>query len=288
MEAIKIGGNTSKEEVKTLINKHLSNSKISIKETDYEKRFEFLLSCGRKKMEQDITLYSKVGNLVNDIIMNIYIKDLIKNRVDKICDDYCKIEKEKITQSAYSILLNEEYFSIEKNRIMEDIVDYLMENNSIILDGFVNFRLKRFLYIIDISIERGIGTLETEKEYEEFIGMLQYFVEIQEPKAEVVNLIINKEEYYLLDKNNKKIEDNIIEDLEKDLYYEGMSKSDLIISALIVLSPLKLIVHIEEEIEEELVTVISQVFEEKVEFCRGCKVCSKKSKTKISKWLGVD
>lgn len=288
MESIKISGNTNKEEIKTLIYRYLANSKIDIQEEEYEKRFEFSLLSGRKKLDQDITLYSKVGNLINEIIINIYIKDLIEDRVNKICDDYCKIEKEKINKSAYSILSNKDYFLIEKERITEDIIDYLMENNSIIIDGFVRFRLKRFLYIIDIAIEMGIGALEAEKEYEEFIGMLQYFIDIQEPKTELVNLIINNDRYYILDKDNKEIKDAIIEDLEKDLFYEGMSKADLIISALIVLSPLKLIVHIDEGLEKELVTVISQVFQDKVEFCKGCKQCNKKIKTKISKWMGVD
>ena len=110
MEAIKISGDTSKEEIKSLINQHLSNSKIDIQEEDYEKRFEFLLSSERKKLNHDITLYSKIGNLVSDIIINIYIKDLIKERVNKICDDYCKIEKEKIWLSAHSILKNKDCF----------------------------------------------------------------------------------------------------------------------------------------------------------------------------------
>ncbi len=288
MEAIKISGNTSKNEMKTLINQHLSDLKIEVKEEDYEKRFDFLLSCGKRRINKDVRFYTKIGNLVNDIIVNIYTKDLIKRRVNKICNDYCKIEKEKIISSAHSILKNDDYFSTEKDRIIKNITNYLMENNSIIIDGFINFRLSRFLYIIDISIEKGISILEAEREYEEFISMLQYFVEIQEPKIELVNLIINNDKYYLLDKNNKEIKDEAIINLEKDLYNEGMSESDLIISELIMLSPLKLIVHIEREIEEDLVNVITQVFQDKVKFCKGCKICNEDFKTKINKWIGVD
>lgn len=288
MEAIKISGNTSKNEMKTLINHHLSDLKIEVKEEDYEKRFDFLLSCGKRRINKDVRFYTKIGNLVNDIIVNIYTKDLIKRRVNKICNDYCKIEKEKIISSAHSILKNDDYFSTEKDRIIKNITNYLMENNSIIIDGFINFRLSRFLYIIDISIEKGISILEAEREYEEFISMLQYFVEIQEPKIELVNLIINNDKYYLLDKNNKEIKDEAIINLEKDLYNEGMSESDLIISELIMLSPLKLIVHIEREIEEDLVNVITQVFQDKVKFCKGCKICNEDFKTKINKWIGVD
>lgn len=278
MEAIKIGSNEKKDEVKVIIERYFSNSKVKIEEEDYENRFLFSFSLGKKKSLEDIALYNTVAKLVRDIILEIYIKSIIKDRVTKICSDYSLAEKEEIIVSTHSTLMNENYYMREKNIVNEDIVDYLIENNTLLIDGYMNFRLRKFLYLVDISIEKAIGDIEIEREYLEFLNMLQYFVDIQEPKSELVNVVINDKDYYLLDKDNKIIENGLLNNMVEDLAYEDISKSDLLISSLIVLSPMKLIMHIEEGKEKELVTVISQVFKEKVQFCNGCEICKIKAK----------
>ena len=120
---------------------------------------------------------------------------------------------------------------------MEEILNHLIENNVLFIDGFLKFRLRRFLYMIDMAIEKAIGQLEVEKEYLEFLNMLQYFVDIQEPKAELVNVIIKDGNYYLLDMDHKPIENGLITSMEGDYWYEDISKADLLVSSLIVLSP---------------------------------------------------
>ena len=48
MHAIKIGGDTDKDEVKIIIGRYFSNSKVNIQEDDYDGRFEFSFSLGKK------------------------------------------------------------------------------------------------------------------------------------------------------------------------------------------------------------------------------------------------
>ena len=283
MQAIKIGGNVNKDEVRKLINRYFSNSKIIVQEEDYESRFEFSLSLETKKGLEDIAFYRAVANLVQDIILEIYIKPIIMNRVVKICDDYSISEKEEIVTSTHATIQNENYYVKEKNMVNEEILNHLIENNALLLDGFLNFRLRRFIYIVDISIEKAIGEFEIEREYLEFLSMLQYFVEIQEPKYEFINAIIKDGDYFLLDKDNNIIENGLLEYAPDDKWYEDISKADLLVSSLIVLSPLKLVLHVEEEAEKELVNVISQVFKDKVQICHGCKTCKLKTKLKKGK-----
>lgn len=283
MQTIKIGGNVNKDEVKNLINRYFSNSKVNVQEEDYEERYEFLLSLGTKKNLEDIAFYRAVANLVQDIILEIYIKPIIMNRVVKICDDYSSSDKEGIVTSTHLAILNENYYIKEKNMVNEEILNHLIENNSILIDGFMNFRLRRFIYIVDISVEKAIGQFEIEREYLEFLSMLQYFVDIQESKYELVNVIIKENDYFLLDKDNNIIENGLLEYAPDDQWYEDISKSDLLVSSLIVLSPIKLVLHVEEGKEKELVNVISQVFRDKVQFCDGCDTCNLKAKLKKGK-----
>lgn len=283
MQAIKVGGNLNIDEVRKLINRYFSNSKISVKEKEYEGRFEFSLSLETKKNLEDIAFYRAIANLVQDIILEIYIKPIIMDRVVKICDDYSLADKEKIVTSTHSTILNENYYIKEKGIVNEEILNYLIENNAILIDGFMNFRLRRFIYIIDISVEKAIGQFEIEREYLEFLSMLQYFVDIQEPKYELVNVIIKDNDYFLLDKDNNIIENGLLEYAPDDKWYEDISKADLLVSSLIVLSPIKLVLHVEEGKEKELVNVISQVFRDKVQICDGCEICKLKTKLKKGK-----
>lgn len=273
MQIIKIGGNANKDEVASLVSKYFSNSKVKIQQDDYENRYEYLFEFGKKKALEDIALYNTVASLVKDIIIEIYTKQLIKDRVVKICADYSQSEKEEIIVSTHSILNNEDYFTKEKGMIYEEILNYLIENNALLIDGFMNFRLNRFLYTIDIAIEKAVGEFEVEKEYLEFLNMLQYFVDIQVPKYDVINVIVKDSDYFLLDKDNEIIENGLLEEMPDDPLYDEVSKADLLISSLIVLAPLNIILHIQEGNEKELVSVISQVFRDKVKICNGCEIC---------------
>ncbi|WMM23656.1 putative sporulation protein YtxC [Tissierella sp. MB52-C2] len=283
MQSIKIGGNLKKDEVKNLINRYFSDSKVTIKSEEYQGRYEFEFTLDNKRNLEDIAFYRAIANLVQDIILEIYIKPIIIDRVLKICGDYSSEDKETIFASAHSTILNENYYIKEKSKINEEILNYIIENNNIVIDGFMNFRLRKYIYVLDISIEKSIGELEVEKEYQEFMNMLQYFVEIQEPKYELVNVIIKNNDYFLLDNDNNTIENGLLEYTPEEEFYKDISKADLLVSSLIVISPLKIKLHVEEGEEEELVSIISQVFGDKVEFCHGCEKCEIKTKVKKGK-----
>ncbi len=87
----------------------------------------------------------------------------------------------------------------------------MIENHSIYIDGFIQFRIKEFELFIDMVIDRGgIDEFTLEKEYKEFIKILQYFVDVQESKYNLINIIFENNDYLLLDEG-----DNI---LDKDFF----------------------------------------------------------------------
>lgn len=283
MGPIRIGGNKDRDTIRDMVDKYFFNSKVKIEEQGYEDRFDFLFYLGKQKSINEISFYDKLANLIQDIIVNIYIKDVIKDRAIKICTEYTSDEKKEIVKLTHGILKDRNSYAEERVEINRNLIDYLIENNNLLIDGYMNFRLKEYLYLVDISIEKSIFALESEKEYEEFLGMLQYFVDIQEPKLELVNVIIKDNNYILLDMDNNILEGGDLDEVEHDLYYEDISKADLLISSLIVISPDRLVVHIEEGEQEEIITVISQVFRDRVTFCDGCEKCSINTKVESEK-----
>ena len=66
-------------------------------------------------------------------------------------------EQEKIKRIALKILVigqDEEKYG---NNILKNLIfDYLFENNRMILEGFVNFRIKEYIEIIDYVVELAV------------------------------------------------------------------------------------------------------------------------------------
>ena len=282
MEPIRIGGNTNKDKIKDMLDKYFFNSKIDIEEKTYEKRFDFLFYLGKRRSIDEIAFYDSLAKLIQDIIVNIYVIDIVKDRVNKICEKYTSKEKKEICEITHEVLKNTNYYVNERAIIQKDIVDYLIENNSILIDGYMRFRLREYLYLVDISIEKALIEVEAETEYKEFLGMLKYFVNIQESELELVNVVIKDNNYYLIDKDDNILEDGLLDEVDK-LYYDEVSKADLLVSSLIVIAPMELIIHVEEDKEEELVLIITEVFGDRVSICRGCEKCKLNKNSKKNK-----
>ena len=157
-------------------------------------------------------------------------------------------------------------------RVQNEVNSFLSENKAIFLEGFFRFRLKDFVHQLKENLEEAIDQLLADKEYQEFIKLLRYFVEIQEPKIlEVHVLFYSKEKFRLLDEEEKPLEHDYLLKVLGDLKDEGLKYEDLLLSALITLSPQRIILHHSEK--TSIVKTILNVFTERVTFCRDCELC---------------
>jgi putative sporulation protein YtxC len=284
MEPIKIGTNKDLEKVKEIIDSYSFERKLNIEEENYNNRDIFSFSIGKRKTYDELILYDNLAHVVQDIIIKVYAKYLIVYRVNKICTDFNISDREEIIVYSHNMLMNKKYFVKEKQFLNGEIVNYLIENRTLLVDGYLRFRLKDFNFLIDRAIEKSIEELTAEKEYKEFIKILQYFIDIQEPKYDLVNVILCDNDYKLIDENNKIIENDFFSDIINELSYEGISKDDLLISSLIVIAPKRLVVHIDEkDKDKEIVEVLTNIFKERINFCLGCDACKVKIKMKKGK-----
>ncbi|MCG4586374.1 putative sporulation protein YtxC, partial [Anaerosalibacter bizertensis] len=183
-------------------------------------------------------------------------------------------EKVEIVQLAYKNLYNENEFVKEKELIFKEVYDYISINDLMIVDGFVSFRLKSRDKIINEIIKRSIDEFSAVKEYREFINILQYFIDIQEPKIDLINVVID-DEYKLYDKENNLIDNDFFSDIISELSDDGINEDDILISSIITIAPQRLIIHVNEENKDkEIVDILQSVFIDKVEFCKGCNLCN--------------
>jgi len=163
-----------------------------------------------------------------------------------------------------------------KAKILYKLIDFLDENTAINIEGFVNFRLRNYLEDLYEIIDRVIEEYVMEKEYREFIKLLKYFVNIQESKIELINIVVDKRgKYHFFDEENKLINDEYIRGLIADLVDSNLNNDDMLVSTLITIAPKKIVFHFVGNVKNtEIIETIKNIFDEKVYICNKCKICN--------------
>ena len=91
-------------------------------------------------------------------------------------------------QNIYMCALNifkERYFIIKKS-LSEKIYDYILNDDYINIEGFVKFRMKEFNNYISTIVDLAWEEYFIQKDQDEFINVLKYFVDIQQEKLELI------------------------------------------------------------------------------------------------------
>lgn len=262
-------------------------SSLKILEKEYYGDSIFDITCDPSEYTDE--LREEIFNLTTQSIYRFIINVFIEKEIDYFFDNsyfFIKYDEiDEVKENVINILINEKFIDSEekiflekKNTIFDKIKKCIEENNEINIDGFVRFRMKDLFEEIEIIVDRVVEKHMVEKEYNEFIKLLKYFVEVQESKIEEVNIIIDKHGLYnILDGNNNDIYNLFLDDLsEFNNSIMNVNKDDLLISGLITNSPKKIILHgVNNSLNHEIIETIKQIFEDKVEICCGCLNCTK-------------
>ena len=227
-------------------------------------------------------LMANIAAILADYIVRKYEKRLV-NRI--INTNYCyfnAVEKRKIIKSVTEILNNEDQnfisslFKIRRrNIIIRKLIEYFRTSNKIILEGFVNFRLKEYVRDLEEVVDRAVDDFLMEREYKEFIHLLKYFVDIQEPRFELIHVKpADGGKYILLDEKKREISGKYLKELLDEVSEGEISYDDLLVSSLITLAPKRIIIHcVNRFTNKELLETIKNVFTGRVKACGGCSVC---------------
>ena len=141
-----------------------------------------------------------------------------------------------------------------------------------ILDGFVNFRLKEYMSYLDNIVDTAVNQFIIEKEYNEFINLLKIYIDSKPAECEILHLIYINGESILLDadKNIVSVSENILN--SKYLSDISFSSNDFALNTLLTLLPAKVEMHV-IGIEDEFIDTIKQIFEGRVSVCKDCNIC---------------
>ncbi|MGH4118581.1 putative sporulation protein YtxC [Clostridium sp.] len=167
------------------------------------------------------------------------------------------------------------YYMNRKNIVIDKITNCIEENNEINIRGFLTFRAKALRLDLECVVDKVVEEYMIEKEYDEFINLLKYFVEVQESKVDEVNIIIGKNgEYYLRDIEGNDLMENMIMELPGVKFDSEENQEELIISTIITNAPKKIIIHCVDHCKnKELIQTINKVFVNRVYYCDKCSAC---------------
>lgn len=225
----------------------------------------------------DVFMLDRYVNVIAEYIIERYETRLLRRILDEEYRDLSSLKKREIIK-------NIEFFGDDptigykarKESVILSIFDYLKEDSTMLIDGFVAFRLKEYEALLSQLAEKLVDHYLAQKEYEEFIDLLKYFVNVQEARPEKIHIIISDSGgYTLLDEQEKDITAPSFADfMEGEVLLTEDAYDDLLISVLITIAPKTLVVHNCLAIRNhELFSTISRVFDGKIEYCSGCPVC---------------
>lgn len=290
MQCLCIGVNDCAESVRDYITNELEklnklNENCSVKDSvDLDGSTSVICTINQEEKytpEYDQLILS-ISNGLADYIIEEYEEKLILRIINS---NYCyfnSIEKREILKLALLIIKNDDknflnsLFQIRRrNIIIRKLVDYFESSNKVILDGFVNFRLKDYMKDLEEVVDKAVDDFLTEREYKEFIHLLRYFVDIQEPKFNVIHVLVSYDnKYILLDDNKKEITNECIQEFMNDIPEGEINYDDLLVSSLITMAPKKVIIHSAKSFRnKELLETIKNVFWGKAIICSGCELC---------------
>lgn len=226
-----------------------------------------------------------IANVVSDLILSNWERALLLDIVRQNYYYFTADEQHMIFQIALSQLnhggeTNDETFVeylSRKSLILQKLLDYLQSNDRLIIEGFIKFRLKDYLQELYSVADKAVDDYMLEKEYKEFIKLLKYFVEIQEPRVELVHVLLQSSgSFRLLDGNHKNISSDYLDGFIIDSGDPEINYEDLLVSALITIAPSSIVMHFPAGRHGMKSTdTIKSVFGDRVTFCEGCAICSK-------------
>lgn len=230
--------------------------------------------------------YSKISYLLSFFVIDEIEDSLLKKCISKNYFYFNNAEKNKILEICYDLLSENYYDWFDKKfkSIYNSFLSYISKNKSIVLEGFINFRLQKYLSILDDFINESVNSYIIEKEYLEFISLLKLYVNSQQSNIDIVHLVYNSFDSILLDEQKNIIDtsDNLFN--ARFLSDISFSSHDYALNTLLTLVPKKIYIHLIDNCIDNFINTLQLVFENRIQLCLDCDICKLyKSNTKIKK-----
>lgn len=228
----------------------------------------------------------EISNILSLLVIENYEENIIRKTILNNYFYFNKSEIDKILEICDNLLSenNEDYSITDRlNLLYNAFKKYLLINKQIVLSGFINFRLKDYLSLLNSIVDIGVNKFIIEREYLEFISLLKLYINSQDSNFNIVHLIYTNTSSILLDENKNII--NIDEEIFNAKYLSDItfSSNDYILNTLLTLLPKKIYIHLINSEINEFINTLQLVFENRIEICTDCSICKLYKQNNLSK-----
>lgn len=128
---------------------------------------DFYISCYEFKIFKNIIIHYTGENIINfqkelskkiaNTIVKFYDEELLNRIIKKNYFYLSDTEQETINRISYKILNASKVSDNFGEEILSELIyEYVNENKKMILDGFVNFRIKEYIETLDYIVELAV------------------------------------------------------------------------------------------------------------------------------------
>ncbi len=162
-------------------------------------------------------------------------------------------EKQQVLTDALEAASRREELSV----LREKIVDYLSSHRTLVLEGFLHFRMQEFLMLWELAVEQAAARVLMNKEYGELIETLRRFVDGRVSRVAALSVCIHADGTITLSDDN-------------DVHIEYVDCApDGILNLLVNMAPGKLTVYdLSGKEKNRLTEAILRVFGSRVKLYR--------------------
>ena len=212
---------------------------------------------------------NKISSILSLFVIDELEYDLLNKNLIQNYFYFDSNERKKILDLCFEITTDDfgTLFDKKFNSLHNEFFNFISENKTIVLNGFMNFRIKKYLEILDEISSEAVNNFIIEKEYLEFISLLKLYINTQSSTCNVVHIIYSNEESILLDQNKNKI------DIQTELFSAkylsdiSFSSNDYTLNSLLTLLPKEIYIHLTDNYIDEFINTLKLIFEKRVHIC---------------------
>ena len=257
----------------------LDNKNISdylLNELEYFELNDVYISCYKFKIYTNIIIHyvgkdidlflNKISTLLTYVIIDLYEPQIIQNMINTNYFYFSTVEKKTIYNLCLTNIDFKNSLSMIKT-ISDAFYNYFLENKSVILSGFVAFKISNYFKELDSIVEMCVNKFIIDKEYIEFINLLKAYIDTTPCNSNAVHLVYKNHESKLFDSDYKQIEYNDDFIPQKYLSDISFSSNDYALNSLLTLLPKKLYIHL-DDFEDDFITTLKKIFDKHVCICK--------------------
>lgn len=218
---------------------------------------------------------SKISSILSYLVIDELETDLFKKLIIRDFFYFDSNERNKILDICFDITIENfnDIFNEKFNNLFNSFYTFLSNNKNINLTGFINFRIKEYLDILNNILNEAVNHFIIEKEYLEFISLLKLYINTQNCNCDIIHIIYSNSEAILLDESKNII--NLKTDSFNAKYLSDItfSSNDYALNSLLTLLPRKIYIHLVNGFNDEFIDTLKLIFENRITLCSDCNIC---------------